>query len=859
MVRLWLHIVGLLVLASLLVGAQPNMPKAPEPLSGIINRYESVAEIFPCDSTIRMRSATSFRVGAEVVLIQMRGARIQESNDSAYGTILDMNGAGCIEFLVVGAVANDRITFTSTWVHPYDAMGSLQLVSVANVADAEVVKPVVALPWNGLIGGIVVIHSTGNVVLSADINVNGLGFHGGAPSFPRDVCSPKSWGSFYFYGDGGEKGAGIATILTDQVWASKGPFATGGGGGNGANAGGAGGSNAGMGGHGGDANTFCTIYRGQGGYPGQAVDSLLLKQRVYFGGGGGGGHQNDLQGTGGAAGGGIVVIKAQRIISGGGQILARGLSVRDTAAWAQNASLQPGDGAGGGGGGGSIVLDIASVSGQLDVDVRGGNGGLIGARYQPNGPGGGGGGGAVILTNVLPSLLSKLDGGMPGYHISAETADSVRNSPWGATRGQSGRVVDAFAWKKAVRKTLNTNGGGEICPGESITLQASPGFMLYKWSNGSTETSIRVGYPGTYSVEAIDSSGCRQTVGGMIVTLDPTQIDVPAILDFETVDFKKYYRRTLVISSLDDDTIVVNGVSNAASFKVADLAVFPAKIAPFGKLNVDIDFFSDEPRVYQEVVDVSVSNPCALVRTTEMRARVNPVRIHIYMPDTVARMGNVQMQLPIYATLQPDTADLSDTHLQLHVTFNSLMYAPRSVSRGTIVGDLLDLILNERRIIIDIDSLTIPTGTSVISRILGTVLLSGSKETPLKVVNVDWLRAYQFPIVTVEDGSLVVDQTCFTQGRLVRLLPSSTFVVGPNPARNEIILRTTFGAEGTYTFSVVNMQGVEMVRHSEIGRPDRVRSEFALRIGTEGWEQGAYVAQLQAPLGVQTTTFMIVR
>ncbi|MCX6140736.1 MAG: hypothetical protein NTX15_07915 [Candidatus Kapabacteria bacterium] len=851
------YIVGLLMCVSLIGGTSQRCAAVETPISGEINRHESIAQIIPCDSTVRMRAPTQFRVGDEVLMIQMKGARIVVANDSTFGTITDMNGAGAVEFLTIGAITNEWITFTSTWVHPYDADGALQLVSVPHYSEAVTSGMLTTKPFNGTVGGVVVLRVDGALRLLKDIDVSGKGFHGGATSFPRDVCVPKMWAGTFFFGEGAEKGDGIATVAGNQILTCRGPFATGGGGGNGGNAGGAGGSNGGSGGHGGDANNFCPNFLDQGGYPGQAVDSLLLKQRLFLGGGGGGGHQNNAQGTGGAAGGGIVIIKAGSIIADGGVIYARGLTVTDTAAWKNSAAQQPGDGAGGGGAGGSILLDVKTVTGNLFVNVRGGNGGMVGARYQPNGPGGGGGGGAVILTNAIPSLNSTLDGGVPGYHTSVETADSVRNSPWGATAGQSGVVINGFTWKIPSHITLSASGGGDICLGDSVTLAASPGFMLYRWTNGRTERTIRVGDPGVYSVTATDSSGCSQTVGGLVVTSDPTRLDVPSFVDFGSVDYKRRYRRVLTLQSKDDDTIIVTGVTNAVGFSVVDPSVFPATVAPYGRLDIEIEFFADEPREYLESIAVSVSKPCAFQQNVELRAKVNPIRIRFFMPDTVARMGMANMSIPIYSALRPDTVNLPDTRMRIRLSMNSKVFAPERVTRGTIVGDVVDLIRDLRTVTIEIDSLEIPALTSVITRIIGTVLLSGSDRTVLDLIDIEWLRVNQTPILTIDDGSLTVDPVCFSQGRLIRVMGTSRLILGPNPAGDNVTLSTMIRAAGDYTFSIVDIQGRELLTHVEHITDSTTSRQFSLVIPTAAWEQGAYVATLRAPLSVETVPFVV--
>ena len=47
---------------------------------------------------------------------------------------------------------------------------------------------------------------------------------------------------------------------------------------------------------------------------------------------------------------------------------------------------------------------------------------------------------------------------------------------------------------------VTANEGLELCPGESITLEAPTGYDSYTWSNGSDATSIEVSSTGSYSV-----------------------------------------------------------------------------------------------------------------------------------------------------------------------------------------------------------------------------------------------------------------------------------------------------------------------------------------------------------------------
>jgi len=827
---------------------QQGMPSAVTPISGQINRYESVSGIVPCDTTVRVRGASLFRAGDEVLMIQMKGARINELNDSTYGQIQSMNGAGCVEFLTIKRVDQDRITFTRPWVHPYSAEGAIQLVSVPRYTDVVTDGDVTAPAWNGMVGGVVVLRADGTLTLDADIDVSGKGFRGGYASFPRDVCVPTMWGSYYLFGEGGEKGDGIATTPSSQALASKGPFANGGGGGNGANAGGAGGSNAGSGGRGGDANTWCVGYRGIGGYPGVTVDTLLLKQRVFLGGGGGGGHQNNNQGTAGAAGGGVVIIVAKGLNMMGGSIIARGLSVRDTAAWDGKQYLQPGDGAGGGGAGGTVLLDIGVTRGNATVDVRGGNGGNVGARYQPNGPGGGGGGGAIVMTAPVPGVTARLDGGSPGVHLSPETADEVRNQSWGATSGVPGTIVEGFSWKTYTPLVLTASGGGDICPGGSRQLSASEGFMFYRWSNGSTERTVTAAVPGEYSVTAIDSSGCSQTVTGIVVTLDPVRLTVPPRVDFGTVDYRTGFTKDLMLASLDDDTVVIESIADGEHFRIIDASVFPLSVAPYDTVRIPIEFISKVPDEYIETLKVDVMSPCRVIYPVVFRAKVDPLRVRFSMPDTSAKRGATDLELPITTLLLPDTLALPNVSLRLVVSMNSLLFAPSSITRGRLVDDVIDVLRSRRTLTIEFDTMTIPAGRSVLTAIRGTVLLSGIDKTVLDIDSVQWIVVEQTPITIIQDGTLDVAPTCFTDARIVKFLNPTTLRVGPNPAYDVIEVNATMHATGSYDLTVIDLQGNTIYHHSERMKQGDDERTMHVTLTTDQWQQGSYIVRFTTPL-----------
>ena len=66
--------------------------------------------------------------------------------------------------------------------------------------------------------------------------------------------------------------------------------------------------------------------------------------------------------------------------------------------------------------------------------------------------------------------------------------------------------------------TCNITGtSGNICPGQSATLCATPGFSTYAWSTGATTECITINSAGTYSVTASSSNGCTASASQPVV------------------------------------------------------------------------------------------------------------------------------------------------------------------------------------------------------------------------------------------------------------------------------------------------------------------------------------------------------
>ncbi|HYC87703.1 MAG TPA: C25 family cysteine peptidase [Thermoanaerobaculia bacterium] len=467
-------------------GTQPGKDGAGGTLAGVVNSYWPGTANAAVGATsiavgARRGAAASITPGDLVLIIQMQDAAIDSNNDDRYGDgygvpgsangigsgytsannsgryeyVLATNtvgaGGGTLSFTAVGA--GNGLVYAYTSANATATMGQrrYQVIRVPQYTTATLGASLTASAWNGTTGGILAIDVAGDLALgSITVNVNGLGFRGGAGlQRAGGAASSDDYRNVIGTNVHGIKGEGIAGtpewVLDSGANLDAGPagypggdFARGapgtaGGGGtdgepaaNQDNSGGGGGSNWGRGGQGGNTWASNLPRGGFGGAP--FYDS---PGRVVMGGGGGAGARNNSSGiaAAGGAGGGIVLIRTGRL-TGTGTITANGADAfNDTA----------NDGGGGGGAGGSIVIMTrgGSYSG-LTVRANGGRGGDAWRTQAPgafpgerHGPGGGGGGGYIALRGAPGT--SSVTGGNSGITTTA-------NDTFGAQPGGPGTI-----------------------------------------------------------------------------------------------------------------------------------------------------------------------------------------------------------------------------------------------------------------------------------------------------------------------------------------------------------------------------------------------------------------------------------
>ena len=480
-------------------------------IGGIVNTYTAVVNMTA--NSVTVTSAAGFSVADRVLLIQMKGATINQTNTASFGQVTALGSAGNFEFTNIAAINVNTITFVSNLCKPFAVTGKVQLIRVPVYNQATINAVVTSSPWNGSTGGVVAIEATTSLAFNNNIDVSGKGFVGGAVTTGWFMCNDPNFSSPGT--NAGKKGEGI-TLAPLNLDGNRAPLANGGGGSNSGNPGAGGGSNGGAGGRGGNQfSGSCPVNMafGMGGYP-----LSYTTYRAYLGGGGGGGYKdNGLNATVGSNGGGIVFIITPTIIGNNQQIIASGANVLGNT---------DSEGAGGGGAGGCVYLLAQSISSNLNIDVKGGNGGNIFNTLWSSachGPGGGGGAGAIVFGQAaLPANVSPIvTGGSPGTVL--HTGPACAGSSFGAQAGAPGILVYNYA-PPSPGTPPNLGPDTLICAGTALTLQPNTTYNSYTWSTGATTASITINSPGTYWLDV--PSGCGLARDSIVVTVQQPNIDL---------------------------------------------------------------------------------------------------------------------------------------------------------------------------------------------------------------------------------------------------------------------------------------------------------------------------------------------
>ena len=499
----------------------------------IINDYTPVISLDRCKNIINVGDGSAFNIGDTVLMIQMKGAVIDSSNTSSFGSVTNYKNSGNYEFNYIKSKSGNSVELLNKIERQYDLPdGKVQLIRVPYFQNYTVMNTLSCLPWDGNIGGVLVFNVQNDLTLNTNIDVTGKGFSGGHV-INTSLNATNCFTNNYFYPNGtliaATKGESIAAI-SNNISSGKGASASAGGGGNDHNSGGGGGGNATSGGFGGyqlyECNNSFFDNRGIGG---RGLLYNTTYNKIFMGGGGGAGHCNNGFVTpsentnyNGGNGGGIVLITANTIIGNNYAIVAKG----DSAFERNSSGGETHDGMGGGGAAGTVLISTNNYTSNLNVNVNGGKGGDMHASLAGGhiGPGGGGAGGVVwVKQSTIPANITITNTGGRGGYLLQEN-----NNPYGTTGGSAGLNVfglqipiDNILFKPNI-DSVRIQDSLKTCTDfdfKGLAYTNTNPIASWQWDFGDggtagTQNTSHTYIPGNYTVKLVvtDINGCKDSI-----------------------------------------------------------------------------------------------------------------------------------------------------------------------------------------------------------------------------------------------------------------------------------------------------------------------------------------------------------
>src|ERR1043165_464613 len=162
------HSIRLLLLCAvaLALAALALLPFAAhaQSISGVVNNYAKVVAIDACRNTLQVVDTAGFSRGDRVLIIQMAGATIDQSNSKSYGSVLKTGGAGTYEIAEIYDIPNAiTIRLKNQLLKSYDADGLVQILRIPQYTNATVTGRLRPEPWDAGsgTGGVLVLEVSG--------------------------------------------------------------------------------------------------------------------------------------------------------------------------------------------------------------------------------------------------------------------------------------------------------------------------------------------------------------------------------------------------------------------------------------------------------------------------------------------------------------------------------------------------------------------------------------------------------------------------------------------------------------------------------------------------------------------------
>jgi len=231
--------------------------------------------------------------------------------------------------------------------------------------------------------------------------------------------------------------------------------------------------------------------------------------------------------------------------------------------------------------------------------------------------------------------------------------------------------------------------------------------------------------------------------------------------------------------------------------------------------------------------------------------KVNEIDFTCSLPDTIAIPGTENFHIPILAKVSCVNEFTRDLSFITKIKFNASVFYPTGLTKGKIIDNIVDDNFN-RILTIQCDSINISESNSVVTEIIGTILL-GDSITPLVFENFIWNNA-SLAVDTLINGSLQT-KACAMAIRRVQLFKSPEFYLISSLLNREISIALSNVDLSYTTISIYNSLGIELKHINS----EELEGKNLIKISTEEFSSGYYYCILASGFNKISKGFMIIK
>ncbi|GBD07650.1 hypothetical protein HRbin21_01481 [bacterium HR21] len=318
-------------------------------------------------------------------------------------------------------------------------------------------------------------------------------------------------------------------------------------------------------------------------------------------------------------------------------------------------------------------------------------------------------------------------------------------------------------------------------------------------------------------------------------------LGAPPQISFGTVLVGASAQQPVTLTNRGNVAVRVDGIQlqSGQAFAVLSPPVFPVMLAPGESLVLAVAFRPVQPGRVADTLRLLIGDPCREERVLLLEGiGVFPVTVTVWFPELEAPPWAQQYRIPL--RLESSAPVPGQRWAEMELAYDGDLFILRGVSRGRIVrqsrsGSLV-------QVVVRVEGLTLP-GDSVVTELIGDVLLGSQEESPLRVLSFLWDDGLLSGQTQRRDGRLRLVGICREGGpRLLRPVGQTRLLVHSDG--DELQLVTEAGERGTYVLQICSLEGrclpVARWQEREAGMHQR-------RWVVPNLPAGVYVVRFQTP------------